>query len=467
MKRVLLLALVACFMLGGVATAKEVQMQGQFEHSLQWTDNTNFLETEDDSTSEDDFEAAQRVRMYFQYIDSENLRGVVGFELDTVWGSTTGRAAHYGGGAVGTDGGTVEIKHAYTDFSVADVNVRVGLQGLGWPSAVAGNPVMSGDVAGIVASYQFNEMFGLTAGWARLWNNRSDFTGAINADSGDDGENDEIDAFTLIAPVTMDGMSLTPYVIYAAHGRNASGATGLAGMADLRGSNATAVNDDMDIWWAGAAFELTMFDPFVFGADVVYGSVDGSNASENDREGWFLAAKGEYKMDMFTPGLAVMWGSGEDDDPSDGSEVMPTLAGGSGNRSGLALTHFGMNGAAATETGDVLLNGRTDFWAVALYADNISYVENLTHRVVLMYGGGTSDSDLIKTWGTNLNNAPTITDEDTFFEVNVDSTYQIYENLALSGKLGYINVDLDEDVWANADKTEDALKFILTLNYNF
>ncbi|MCK9241463.1 outer membrane homotrimeric porin, partial [Desulfocurvus sp.] len=307
MKRILTLALVACFVLSaGLVSAKEMQFTGQFEHALEWTDNVGLQDFAKTNNSEDDFYATQRIRMYFQYVDSEVLRGVVGFEIDTNWGAPAATGTKgTGGGALGTDGTTVEVKHAYTDFNVGGVAFRVGLQGLAWPSAVAGSPIYDNDVAGIVASYQFNDNFGLTAGWARLWDNNIGGDGA-------NGLDDEVDAFTVIAPITMDGWSLTPYVIYAKHGKDAAGAGTTAALSSLRASNASALTDDLDIWWGGGAFELSMFDPFVFGADLIYGSVDGDKANQNDMAGWFFAAIATYKMDMVTPSLALMYGTGED-----------------------------------------------------------------------------------------------------------------------------------------------------------
>lgn len=454
MKRILTLALVACFVLSaGLVSAKEMQFTGQFEHTLEWTDNVDLLDSKSPagSDSEDDFNALQRVRMYFQYVDSEVLRAVVGFEMDNVWGNPA--KANFG-----IDNKDVEIKHAYTDFNVGGVAFRVGLQGLTWPSAVAGNPIFDNDVAGIVGSYAFNDNFALTAGWARL----------VDANPYDDGtlsgKNDEVDAFTVIAPITMDGWSLSPYVIYAKYGRDVP----VGSVSSLSASNATAYTDDLDIWFAGGAFSLTMFDPFVFGADLIYGSLDGDKANQNDMAGWFFAAIATYKMDMVTPSLAFMYGTGEDDDWTDGSEVMPTLAAGGATNGGFGLTHFGFDGNAWTESGGIL-GGRTDYWALALIVDDITFVENLTHKLTIAYGGGTSDSDLIKKFGAaNLVNGPILTDEDSFWEVNFDSTYQIYENLSLAGKFGYVSVDRDNDVWGNAlSDLEDAYKFTVILRYNF
>ncbi|BBD08243.1 outer membrane homotrimeric porin [Desulfovibrio ferrophilus] len=440
MKRILVMALVACFVLGAaMANAKEMQFSASFEHSLQWTDNTDLQDGKTDGANEDDFSALQRVRMYFQYVTSEDLRAVVGFEYDTTWGVVDSQVEG-SGGSIGTDGGEIELKHAYTDFKTGPVAWRVGLQGVAWPSAVAGNPIADNDVAAIVGSYAFNENVSLVAGFTRLYTD-------------EDGQNKgDIDALTAILPIAMDGYSVTPYVIYAMVGQDAAAAAGLAGITNEAGITAPA--DSLTALWLGAAVEVSAFDPITFGLDLAYGSVD-AEEENNDRSGWFAAGIVSYKMDMVTPSLAVVYGSGDDDDTTNGSETMPYLD------SATAITHFGMDGAAHNLAGNVLTD-RHDFMAVALILDDISFVESLTHRFVLMYGQGTSDENMADQAGTVL------TEKDTFWEVNFDSTYQLYENLALSAKLGYVSVDRDEDTWAAAtEETDAATKMAVTLTYSF
>jgi hypothetical protein len=454
MKRILVLALVACFVLGAtMANAKEVQFKASFEHTLEWTDNTNFLEGAKDTTNEDDFKASQRVRTYFQYVTSEDLRAVIGFEYDTVWGAPDSSTAGEGsGGAIGTDGGELEIKHAYTDFKTGPLSWRVGLQGLAWPSAVAGSPIADTDVSGIVTSYAFNENVSVVLGYTRLY------------DDGDGDNQGDVDAVTAILPITMDGWSLTPYGIYAMVGKDAATAAATGALQDLTNeTGAVALTDDLTGLWLGGALKVTAFDPITFGMDLIYGSVDGDEAEANDRSGWYWAGIATYKMDMVTPSLALIYGSGEDEDGTNGSETMPTLAGGgNGGKSGLNLTEFGLNGAAGTETGEILNDGRTDFMAVALILDDISFVESLKHKFVLMYGQGTSDKKAAANGGV------VVTEKDSFWEVNLDSSYAIYENLALNVNLAYVDVDRGGDVWTAAQKDLDAAsKLYVNLTYKF
>ncbi|WP_461210187.1 outer membrane homotrimeric porin [Desulfocurvus sp. DL9XJH121] len=468
MKRFLVLALVLSFVLGAtMANAKEMNFKANFEQSLEWLDNSNFFEQGDDANdgdrnSEDDFNANQRVRMYFEYVDSETLRGVVGFEIDTRWGEANG-------GQLGTDGVDVEVKHAYVDFNVGNVAFRTGLQPLAFPSAVAGSPIWDDDVAGIVASYKFNDMVSLTVGWARLLDLNA-------ADAGSASTNDEIDAFTAIMPITGDGWSLTPYVVYAAIG--SGGYNAADPVKSLYSENATAWGDNLDAWWGGGAFTLTMFDPFVFSADLIYGSVDGDTSDRNDRAGWFFAAELDYKMDMVTPGLVFVYGTGNDDDTTDGSEAMPNLSGGGGNFSGFGLTTMGFDGSHWTTTSGALLpgnNGNYGLWALGLTFKDFSLLENLSQTFTVVYGQGTNDADGIKgktmVDSTGAASIYGLSDEDSFWEVELLSEYALYENLSLWSELNYVSVDLDEDTWKNtvayADEATACARFSVGLSYNF
>ncbi|MFK4764535.1 outer membrane homotrimeric porin [Desulfobaculum sp. SPO524] len=473
MKRVLTLALVGALVLGlaGFASAKEVQMKAQFNHFLTWTDNTDF----DDSDREDDFKADQRIRVYFDYVASESLNAVLGFEINSEWGNESE------GGDLGTDGNTVAVKHAYTNFVVpgTSVSARVGLQPVGFKGAY-GSPIFDDDAAGILVSSPITDQVGLTVGWVRALD---------NADGEDDSKynEDDIDIFTAILPVNMDGFGFTPYLIYGslgadiynAYSLNTDGGAWSAGetrMLDLDDKHFYAkglvssnpklsgVDDNSSLFWGGLNFEVTMFDPFTVKGDIIYGSVNADD-EENDRSGWFMDLGVEYAMDFGTLGVMGIYGSGDDDDENDGSETMPTL-----NDSGFGPTHFGFSGAQTGGTDSVLAGGdRYDLWAIGAYLADFSFVEDLSHKLIVVYGQGTTDGELVKDSGTTYTlkgSTPAITDEDSFWEVNFDSTYQIYENLACIAELGYINLDRDDDVWGD-ENDDDALKAAFYLKYDF
>lgn len=64
----------------------------------------------------------QRLRLYFTFLASKNLKVVTKFEMgDIVWGnagSTTTRLGAGSGGGVGADGVNVELKNAYVEFNI-------------------------------------------------------------------------------------------------------------------------------------------------------------------------------------------------------------------------------------------------------------------------------------------------------------------------------------------------------------
>ncbi len=80
--------------------------------------NRNFIDT--------------RLRLYFNFVASENLRLVTKFEVgDTVWGNpaAVGRGS---GGGVGADGVNFETKNAYVEFGIPQTPIwaSVGIQGI-------------------------------------------------------------------------------------------------------------------------------------------------------------------------------------------------------------------------------------------------------------------------------------------------------------------------------------------------
>lgn len=80
----------------------------------------------------------QRLRMFFDFVSSENLKVVTKLEANTIWGAwgqsgTNGRSNISGGGNVGADVNNLGVKNAYVDFRIPamkQVNFKVGVQGI-------------------------------------------------------------------------------------------------------------------------------------------------------------------------------------------------------------------------------------------------------------------------------------------------------------------------------------------------
>jgi hypothetical protein len=130
---VMLVAVVAVIAIALPALALEFKYGGMYR--LRWQSNDNVT---DGASAFDDNQnyMDQRLRMYFDFVASENLRVVTKWEVDTMWGNGFDKFST--GGGVGADSINLEMKNAYVDFNIPYTPVRatLGVQGVsfltGW-----------------------------------------------------------------------------------------------------------------------------------------------------------------------------------------------------------------------------------------------------------------------------------------------------------------------------------------------
>ena len=405
MKRFALVALVAAmvFSLASSVSATELKVRGNLDVYGIWS--ANLYDFDSETADGDNYTTTQRMRAYFDYVANENLKAVLGLEIDTVWGD--------GDADWGTDIDTlynektgdqdqgIELKHIYMSFNFPDtaINVQAGLQYVALPS-VFGNPVFDDDAPAITVSAPINDMFGVTVGYTRDTDGSNTFSG-----SGED--NDDIDAAMLITPITLDGFNVTPYFAYA-----------------WLGANAIDEDDDATVWTLGANANLTMFDPLTFAADLIYGELD---ADEFESTGWYAALAASYKMDMMTATLFTTYFTGADDDDDD-LGMLPQLA------EGWGLTPY-VGGARAFSTSfDTFSGVNNACWAIGVKLAKIQFIDNLTHDLTIHWAKGTSDEDA----------GMAFDEEDSAWEIWMVNKYMIYENLAAINELGFFSPDLDD-----------------------
>jgi len=136
MKRLLicLVALIAVFALVMPTYAAEMKVNGIWNAKAWARDNFDGTDDEDDSTQY----VTQRMRMYFNFISSENLKLVYKNEIDMEWGDGAAGVGRNTGGGLGGDQINLETKNVYLEFMVPDTPVKatLGLQGVtlhkGW-----------------------------------------------------------------------------------------------------------------------------------------------------------------------------------------------------------------------------------------------------------------------------------------------------------------------------------------------
>ena len=520
MKKIATLIL-AAGMVFGVATgasAIDFKAKGQWIMSFDYGEGGSFIGSYKNNSpqgwgrgNQDAFEARQRVRLQLDAVASESLSGTVNFEIgDTFWGKADQ------GGALGADGKIIELKHAYIDWMPpeTDLKVRMGIQNVTLPSfTIGGSTVMAEDVAGITASYQINENVGVTGIWMRPFNdnfngyhNNSPYNHSTYYNS-PGGFMDNMDFGALLIPLTFDGIKVTPWAMYGGIGpntfRNGSSAdvknylnnptpsgsadsyaiSGLFPVGGPRHGNFTPKNSRLtqyaDAWWAGATGEFTIWDPLRIAWDFTYGAVTWDQNASLNRQGWLASLLFEYKMDWGIPGIYGWYGSGDDDDPANGSERLPTIASNNTND----FSHFAFNGDPYIARDGVISDGDMGgTWGVGIRLKDMSFIENLKHTLRVNYIGGTNSPTMAKKmsiagiWangdglaGYSVFNYATdrrdyfsnggnlgvgfdgmyLTTEDKALEVGLTNTYKMYENFTITLEADYVAMWLDtsKSVW--------------------
>lgn len=466
MKRIVTLLLAAGLVLGAAAgsQAADIKAKGTWQNNLSWADRAPGK----DQTA-DYFRASTRLRTQIDVIASESLKGVVFFEIGHQnWGEASS------GAALGTNGTVVEVRYSYVDWVIpqTDAQVRMGLQPFGVPTFAVPMAVLDTQGAGITVSGQFTENVGAALFWLRAYN---DYGNRLSGDNGSKNSHDAMDVIGATVPLTFDGVKVTPFGMYSIIGRDTdfgAGWNNKNGVANglLPAGAAGTVNSNKDrgtAWWAGITGELTMFDPFRIAADFAYGNVDMGKVGNFDlkRAGWYAALSGDYKLDFMTPGMTVWYASGDDNSGTNGSERMPVID------SDVALTSYGFDGG--TYNRSATFNGTSlgGTWGIVAELKDISFMEDLSHVVRLGYIKGTNNSEMVHggwvTGITGVGNDLYLTTKDAMWEVNVDTTYNIYKDLSLAFELGYINLDYDKGLWGSDRYDRNNFKASMSLNYKF
>ncbi len=531
MKKIATLLLAAGLVFGAAtgASAIDFKAKGQWIMSFDYGENGNFMGKYNGHTASgsgygksggyDDFEARQRLRLQLEAVASESLSGTVWFEIgENFWGKS-GTAGNKGGGALGADGtGLIKLKGAWIDWMVpeTDLKVRMGIQPVALPSFTIGSStVLSDDVAGITASYQVNDMVNITALWARPFNDNY----VNDDDNGRDrtGFMDNMDAFALLVPLTFDGVKVTPWGMYSAIGPNTFrvGDTGIqakhitdytasgyafkglfpaGGALHKDGTPANGIASRKltsygNAWWGGLTGELTMFDPFRIAWDFTYGAVNWEDDGRLNRAGWLASLLVEYKLDWAIPGLYGWYASGDDSNPANGSERLPTISANNTNQ----FSSFAFNGDPYIARDGVISTGNMGgTWGIGARLKDMSFIEDLKHTFRVNYIGGTNSKSMAKklsrngVWanGDSINSdwlavgtdGMYLTTGDSALEFGLTNTYKMYENFTVTLEADYVALWLDtsKSAWGAPHKegksipqTKDAWNINASFVYSF
>ncbi|MHC1751271.1 outer membrane homotrimeric porin [Humidesulfovibrio sp.] len=469
-KRIALsLALLAGLAMGATtANAADVKATGSWQVDAVFSGNTFF---DGAPTNQKTVGIDQRIRTAFQFIANENLKGVLEVQYGTgSWGGSEGlRLGDNGAGrGVATADNALHLRKAYIDFNWPGTKNRflVGHQSLSLPSAMfGGSAILDHHMSAAAAIVPITDSISLVGGYTRPFDANNDGTTTTNNNHGT-----STDAVFLYSNMNFTGFSVNPFLAYANAGaRTVDASTGGNNVDGLTAPGITT-NDGARAYWAGTSFNVTLLDPFKIRGDINYGKATYNNglSSDSGRSGWLADIAVEYTgLSMMTPEAFFVYSSGEDGTTGK-SERMPVLA-----AQNWAVGSFWMQGGDAINANYTTPSNSLGFWAAGLSLKDIKLIDKLSHTFNVIYFKGTNDKDIISATGltAGANYGRVLTDKDSLVEIDLNSKYQIYEELSLGLELGYIFTDFDKNVWAAAGASDiidqNAYKAAFMLNYSF
>ena len=438
------------------ASAIDVQMDGVY--NFQFTQARALQDGNEPSGKMD--AATQFVEVGMTFTASENLSGYFKLWSKWEWGLDTDDVES--GEGKNSPGGypNAYVKLAYIDWKVpgTPVQIRMGRQEVELPAVALGkNPaIWSSDPSdGIAVSADINDNFAVSGFWTRYDRRHSWITSKAQT----------ADVFALLAELKFEGFSFQPYVAFAAqdtgtmqNGNDTSNAL------TPGGENTPGEKYRNQTYWAGINGEMSLFDPLTVKADFVYGDRDFSSSTGlPSQHGYWFDGAISYKTDFGTPELAAWYGSGDDKNVAyPYQENMPTLCGRFGGSYGF------FNGSGLED--NWLMDNHTGLgtWGVRLAMSDISFLEDLSHTIAVVYASGTNANDNA---GFGLDPWKYMTHKDSIVEFDFSTTYEIYKNLSAYLEVAYVieNFKTHNDGAFNARSTkyDNGWQVALQLTYEF
>ncbi len=408
--------------------------------------------------TEDRFEVWERFRLRADFEANKAVYFRLGLRIINTWGQGTFTAAN--------PAAEVLVDLAYLQFRLPEtkIDVTAGLQVLDLPqsSIFNGSVVYSDTMAALMVNAPLVPgSLSLLAGFGRLFDTNRTY------DTTTTQESDELDAYFLALPVTLEEFKATPWAMVAVAGRNANYTyKNTADVPDVGNSFANALfsaasaanmtaASGLGHWqhsqnpyvWVGGSVEVSPLESFRFSADVIYGEGAMHDSKAAKRHGWMADFGMQYTgLSAVIPQVFAFWSTGEDNSTRNGSERMPYLR-----------SQWGPGRSFLFESGQDLPRDTTTYatpvgiYGIGASLANMSFVEKLSNRLTFVYVWGNNSPRAIRE--ARLLNASYMTmghdlsQNEHLMGLNLDTKYSLYENLDLILQTGWAHGQFQESVW--------------------
>jgi hypothetical protein len=425
------------------------------------------------------FEIWERFRLRSDFITSEALKFRLGVKVEDTWGHGTLTAAN--------PTVSVEVYQAYLQFLWPETKVRItaGLQPTALPQSpfFNGSPIIDADAASLVVTAPvIDDTLTLIAAYTRTIASARTYEPNLQQIY----RNQE--GYFLGAAVTLPGVSVTPFVDFSIGGKGAyyltegGWADGLISAGLLTRQPLGWKDNFIGVLWAGLPISVTALDPFRIYADVLWGQVGLNEYQKNQRQGWFMDLGLEYAgFDALTPQVFGWWASGEDSSTANGSERLPCYyPGHAENKSSTQAWNAGNSflfdgGQELGKSSNMHVNPAGG-WGFGASLAKVKLAPRLEQRLTAAYVRGNNFPRAIRDANAALGSNPLfvmgrdLTVNEWLLGVNWDSSYALYDNLALILETGWAHPGgFQTSVWGHrlASAAQDAWKAAFGFKYTF
>ena len=442
----------------------KLKITGEFKVNFGATEHIDFVEH--GKSSDADIDATRELSFKTEFIPNENIKGVASFQVGE--GSTGGYFGSPDAGLGGEESGDLiwELDSLYLEFKIPDteLTIRAGSQPVALPDGVYGSHILSETPAGVLVNSKITDYASVDAGWVRI----SDLM-----EDGAKEQEDQADLFFAYSSMKFNQIKLTPYAAFARIGedviRESQNEFGNYAFFDYPAlvqeafssignvSDATMVIDDVTAYYLGFRIDINPTDKFSAAASALYGDMDWETETEDiSIAGFFIDFTADYKLGFMTPEIFGFYGSGPDEDDTD-LNVLPTLIGGPSYTS----SYFG-----GSRFNDNMFDSHDASYAVSMWGAGFKlkdiYLGPVKNEFQFMYANGTAEDKLFEAPDDILLN-----EDESFFEVNFNSEYEIMSGLTAATELGYIAFEEDDDYDKASGDAADLWKVALALELSF
>ncbi len=465
MKRIISLALslsvcAACLM-PAKAEAVNITANGVFTARGNYFANDNFTES-----SYDPYNIGSNLMLGFNLAVSPNLYGVFLLRnLDATWGATNGTEIRSNGwqgdSTFGMFLGYVQYNSDFAKLAVGQLNTEKG-------SYTFGNALNNTlPMAGVQVGFELNSNANLDLAFYRP--STTTVSNFIVAEGG------AINLLEASLPLNFDDFKIRPYASYMHIGENnkipmgspmmdiAAGVFGSSYYTNPAGTK--ALTGKTDAYVAGFSAMVNPMDYLTLSFDAQYGASKTYNDLDYaNRAGFIIGANATYNLTFANLGLIAWYGSGDDDDATNGSEravVFATTAPNmvaklAGPFAGDLLFDSDITIMDPSASGVTQLPGTM---GATLAVSNMTFTDKLYHSAWVNYTAGTSSSA--------ISNATSglytiMTTEDSVMQFGLANWYIVNPNLNFAFEVAY---GMSNFVGATA--ADNPLMVDIRMNYMF